>query len=106
MASELELLQIKRRRGNMLKLIRQNHEEQLHHWTDSEVLRMMQLLGENMSPRQVVTMLQDLQRLNFLTFEQRFCPLRERTVTEKIELTPTGVAIVLARKDTDEVIFD
>ena len=106
MASELELLQIKRRRGNVLKLIRQNHEEQLQRWTDSEVLHMMQSLGAAMSPRQMMTMLQDLQTLGLIAFKQRFCDFRERQVAEEIMLTPVGLALTTRRKDTDEVIFD
>lgn len=106
MGTEQELMQTKRRRGNMLKLIRQGHEAQLERMDDFEMAKMMQDLGSNMSQRQVLTMLQDLQVLGYICFVQRFCEIRERTVAEQIMLTAIGLALVTRRKDNDEVLFD
>jgi hypothetical protein len=106
MATEQELIQTKRRRGNMLKLIRQNHEHQADRMDDFEMAKMMQSLGAHMSQRQVLTMLQDLQIFGYVSFQQRFCEIRERTIAEEIMLTGAGLGVVIRRKDTDEVLFD
>lgn len=101
-----ELNQIRRRRGTILKLIRQTHEGQLARMDDFDIWSMMQDLGANMSQRQVVTMLQDLQVLGYISFEQSFSQPKERVVAEKITLTATGLGITTRRKNTDEVLFD
>ena len=106
MEADLQLRQTCRRRGNILKLIRQGHEQQLDRMNDSMVGGLMQDIGSRMSPAQVMTMLQDMQLMGLITFEQRFCDIRERYVAEKIMLTPVGLALVSRRKDTDEVIFN
>jgi hypothetical protein len=59
-----------------------------------------------MSQRQVLTMLQDLQIFGYVSFNQRFCDIRERTIAEEIMLTAAGLGAVIRRKDTDEVLFD
>jgi hypothetical protein len=106
MGTEGELIQIKRRRGNMLKLIRQGHEAQFDRMDDFEMYAMMQNLGSNMSRGQVLTMLQDLQVLGYVTFEQSFSDLKERMIAEEIMLTAAGLALVMRRKDNEEVLFD
>lgn len=106
MASELELRQMARRRGNMLKLIRQNHEEQLDRMDDSDLADIMLKIGVHMSTRQVVTMLQDLQTLGYVTFHQAFSDELERVALNEIMLTPIGLALVTRRKNTDQVIFN
>lgn len=106
MGTEQELIQTKRRRGNMLKLIRQGHEAQLERMDDFDMAKMMQQLGANMSQRQVLTMLQDLAVLGYVSFTQRFCEILERTVAEEIVLTANGLGLVSRRKDNDEVLFD
>jgi hypothetical protein len=106
MSTERELIQIKRRRGNMMKLIRQGHEAQFERMDDFEMHAMMQDIGANMSLRQVLTMLQDLQTLGYVTFNQSFSEPKERVVAEQIMLTAAGLALVMRRKDNDEVLFD
>lgn len=106
MASEMELRQLARRRGNMLKLIRQNHEEQLDRMDDSDLADIMLKIGFHMSTRQVVTMLQDLQTLGYVTFHQEFSEALERIALSEIMLTPNGLTLVTRRKNTDDVIFD
>lgn len=105
MGTDQELLQTKRRRGNMLKLIRQGHEKQLDRMDDSMMAKMMLDLGAHMSQKQVLTMLQDLLVLGYITFNQHFCEIRERFVAEQIMLTAAGLALVTRRKDTEEVTF-
>ena len=106
MATDQELIQTKRRRGNMLKFIRQGHERQLDRMDDWEMTKTMQDIGAHMSQRQVLTMLQDLQVLGYINFNQRWCPIRERMVAEQIMLTGVGLALVTRRQDNDEVLFD
>lgn len=106
MSFDPELIQVRRRRGNMLKFIRQTHERQLGRMDDFEMWCMMQDLGANMSQRQVLTMLQDLQVLGLVTFEQRFSEEKERMVAEKIMLTAQGLGLTMRRHNTDEVLFD
>jgi hypothetical protein len=105
MITEQELRQIKRRRGNMLKFIRQGHERQLDRMDDLMMQAMMQDVGSNMSQRQVMTMLQDLQILGYVKFEQAFSDELERYTADEIMLTSTGLAVVSRRKDNDEVMF-
>ncbi|MDR3797975.1 MAG: hypothetical protein P4K93_07470 [Terracidiphilus sp.] len=102
---EQELKQTKRRRGNMLKLIRQGHEDQLDRMTDSILQGLMQDLGSNMSFRQVMTMLQDLQELNYVKFDQIFSDEKGRFIAERIMLTSLGSAVALRRRDNDNVLF-
>ena len=106
MITERELMQAKRRRGNMLKLIRQGHEQQMERMDDFEMFAMMQDLGAHMSPNQVMTMLQDLATLGYVTFRQFFSIEKERNVAEEIMLTAAGLALVTRRKSNDEVLFD
>jgi hypothetical protein len=105
MGNDLELNLTMRRRGTMLKLIRQNHEEQSERLDDFALAKVMSTLW-HMSQRQVLTMLQDLQIFGLVSFKQRFCNIRERTVAEEIMLTAVGVGLVNRRQDTDEVLFD
>lgn len=105
MITEQELRQTKRRRGNMLKFIRQGHEKQLDRMDDSLMQAMMQDIGSNMSQRQVMTMLQDLQVLGLVAFQQSFSDELERYIAEEIMLTSAGLAMVTRRKDNDEVMF-
>ena len=105
MGTEQELRQTKRRRGNMLKFIRQGHEKQLDRLDDSMMLAMMQDIGSNMSPRQVVTMLQDLAVMGYVAFKQSWSAEYERYIAEEIMLTAVGLAIVTRRKDNEELMF-
>lgn len=89
----------------MLKFIRQGHEKQLDRMNDSLLQEMMRDIGSNMSARQTMTMLQDLQVLNYVTFAQSFSDELERYIAEEIMLTPAGLAVVARRKDNDELMF-
>ena len=60
MSAERELIQAKRRRGIILKPVRQGHEAQMSRMDDFEVYAMMQELGQSVGRDQVLTLLQDL----------------------------------------------
>lgn len=104
--SDRELVQTKRRRGTMLKLIRQGHEEQMSRMDDVEMLAMMQLLGQSMGTDQVVTMLQDLQVLGYIRFLQKVSERSGRIEISEIELTAQGLGVVVRRKSNDDVLVD
>jgi hypothetical protein len=102
---EQEMKQTKIRRGNILKLIRQGHENQLDRMSDSILQDLLRDLGSNMSFRQVMTMLQDLQELNYVKFDQTFSDEKGRFIAERIMLTSLGSVIALRRKDNEHVAF-
>ena len=104
--SDRELIQTKRRRGMMLKLIRQGHEEQLARMDDVEMLAMMQLLGQSMGSDQVITMLQDLYVLGYVRFSQRANERTGRVEIGEIELTAQGLGAVIRRKSNDDLLLD
>jgi hypothetical protein len=106
MSAERELVQTKRRRGIMLKLIRQGHEAQFSRMDDFEMFGMMQELGTSMGRDQVLTMLQDLQVLGYLTFKSGMNGITGRTEICEIELTAKGIGAVVRRKSDDDVLID
>lgn len=106
MTGEHELIQTKRRRGIMLKLVRQGHEQQLARMDDFEMYAMMQMLGQNMGRDQVLTMLQDLETLGYLKFRAARNEITGRVEISEIELTAAGVGLVIKRKSNDDVLVD
>lgn len=106
MSSERELIQTRRRRGIMLKFVRQGHEAQLSRMDDFEMFAMMQMLGQSMGRDQVLTMLQDLQLLGYLNFRQSANEITGRMEISDIELTASGLGIVTRRKSNDDVLVD
>ncbi len=106
MNTERELILTKRRRGILLKLVRQGHEAQLSRMDDFEVFAILQELGHSMGRDQVLTMLQDLQLLGYLNFKQKVNDITGRIEVRDIELTATGLGVVLRRKSNDDVLVD
>lgn len=105
-AEEREYIQAKRRRGTMLKLVRQGHEAQLHRMDDFEMWCMLQELGQQMGRDQVVTMVQDLGVLGYLKFKQDANEYSGRTEISQIELSPVGLAFVIRHKSNDDILID
>jgi hypothetical protein len=101
-----EMVQTMRRRGTLLKLVRQGHEAQLSRMDDFEAFAMMQELGHNMGRDQVLTMLQDLQILGYLNFRQGANEKTGQTEIAEIELTAKGLGLVIRRKSNDDVLID
>lgn len=99
-------IQTTRRRGTILKLVREGHEEQLSRMDDFEMFAILQDIGVTMSRNQVMTMLQDLAELGLMKFRTEFDQRGERYVARDIELTAAGTALVVRRRNTDEVRFD
>jgi hypothetical protein len=101
-----ELVQIRRKRGIILKLVRYGHEQQMSRMDDYEVWCILQDMGYNLGRNQVLTMLQDLQVLGYLRFEQEVNECTGRTEIKQIELTPAGIGLVTRRKSNEDVLFD
>jgi len=101
-----ELIQIRRKRGIILKMVRYGHEQQMSRMDDYEVWCILQDMGYNMGRNQVLTMLQDLQILGYLRFEQETNEYTGRTEIRQIELTPAGIGLVTRRKSNEDVLFD
>jgi len=106
MSGERELVLVRRRRGIILKLVRQGHEAQLSRMDDFEVFAMMQELGQSVGRDQVLTLLQDLQILEYLDFHQRTDEMTGRKVITEIALTAKGLGLVGRRKSNDDVLLD
>ena len=106
MSAERELIQTRRRRGLILKFVRQGHEAQLSRMDDFEVFAMMQEIGVTMGRDQVLTMLQDLQVLGYLDFKSKVNDLTGRTEISEIQLTAQGLGFMVRRKSNDDVLID
>ncbi len=106
MSAERELILTRRRRGIILKLVRQGHEAQLSRMDDFEVFAMMQELGQSVGRDQVLTLLQDLQTLDYLDFNQKTNEISGRKEISEISLTAKGLGLVVRRKSNDEVLID
>jgi hypothetical protein len=103
---ERELILTRRRRGIILKLVRQGHEAQLSRMDDFEVFAVMQELGQNVGRDQVLTLLQDLETLEYLSFNQKTNEISGRKEISEIALTAKGLGLVVRRKSNDEVLID
>jgi hypothetical protein len=105
MSAERELIQAKRRRGIILKLVRQGHEAQMPRMDDFEVYAMMQELGQSVGRDQVLTLLQDLEVLEYVTFKSKTNEETGRTELSQIELSANGLRFVTRGKSNDDVLF-
>jgi len=101
-----ELRQTRRRRGTMLKFIRQGHEQQLSRMDDYDMWVMMLDLGMTMGRVQVLTMLQDLLTLGLIDYKAKNDEKTGDLRIFEIQLTAAGLSLVIRRKSTDEVLFD
>jgi hypothetical protein len=100
---ERRLLQLRRRRGMILKLVRSGHENQLSRMDDFEVWSMLLKLSPGVGRDQVVTMLQDLEVLDYLDFKSRHNEDTGRVELSEIELTALGLRFMVARRSNDDV---
>jgi hypothetical protein len=105
-AVERRLIQAQRRRGIILKLVREGHENQLSRMDDFEVWAVLQKMGQTMGREQVVTLLQDLRVLNYLDFRQSVNEYSGRTELTQIELTAAGLRFMTAGRSNDDVLFN
>ena len=103
MDADRKLLQTRRRRGTIMKLVRGGHENQLSRMDDFEVWTMLLKMGQTAGRDQVVTLLQDLEVLNYLTFKTSHNEMTGRIELSQIELTATGLRFMSARRSNEDV---
>jgi hypothetical protein len=97
------LLQLRRRRGIILKLVRGGHENQLSRMDDFEVWTMLLKMGQSVGRDQVVTLLQDLQVLEYINFKVGQNELSGRMELAQIELTAAGLRFMSAMRSNDDI---
>lgn len=103
MDAERRLLQARRRRGMIMKLVRGGHENQFSRMDDFEVWTMFQKMLQSVGRDQVVTMLQDLQVLNYIDFKTSHNEDTGRVMLSEIELTPLGLRFMMTRRSNEDV---
>lgn len=105
MSAERELILAKRRRGIILKLVRQGHENQFPRLDDFELFAMLQELGQSVGRDQVLTLLQDLEVLDYVSFKSITNENTGRKELSQIELTAAGLRFVTRGKSNEDVLF-
>lgn len=106
MTPEREAILAKRRRGIILKLVRQGHENQFSRVDDFELFAMLQELGQTVGRDQVLTLLQDLQVLEYIDFKMVTNDVSGRTEISQMKLTATGLRFVTCGVSNDDVLFE
>jgi len=105
--SELEadrrLLQMRRRRGFILKQVRAGHENQLSRLDDFELWALCLKVGQTLGRDQVVTFLQDLEVLGYLDFKTTYNEYSGRVELSQIELTAMGLRFMVAGISNEDV---
>jgi hypothetical protein len=105
-AERSELI-VRRRRRIILDLIRQNHEKlQEDRYTDSDLWAMLLKIGVTVGRFQVITILQDLQVLDYVDFKTTIDDETGRRYLTEIVLTAAGLRFYTRRKSNDDVAFD
>ena len=104
-AAELRLIQTRRRRGIILKLVREGHENQLSRMDDFELWAMLLKMGQTVGRDQVMTLLQDLRVLDYLDFKQSTNEINGRTELSMIMLTAAGLRFVSTGRSNDDVLL-
>lgn len=105
MEAERKELIVRRRRGIILKLIRENHEDQGTRYTDGELWAMLLKLRQTVGQEQVVTLLQDLQTLDYVDFKSEPDSKGNMRLSE-IELTANGLRFYTRQKSNEDVSFN
>jgi hypothetical protein len=106
MEADRRLIQARRRRGIILKLVREGHENQLSRMDDFEVWAVLQKMGQTLGRDQVLTLLQDLAVLDYLDFKRATNEFTGRVELSQLALTATGLRFVTAGRSNDDVLFN
>jgi hypothetical protein len=96
----------RRRRGIILKLIRENHESQDQRYTDGELWAMLLKIGQTVGRANVVTLLQDLQVLEYIDFKSTPDEEDGRLHLSEIMLTATGLRFYTRHRSNEDVSFN
>lgn len=105
MEAERRELMVRRWRGIILKLIRENHEDQAPRYTDGELWAILLKLRQTVGQEQVVTLLQDLQVLDYIDFKSEVDE-KGRTRLSEIMLTAAGLRFYTRHKSNEDVSFN
>ena len=105
-AAERRQIQAMRRRGIILKLVREGHENQLSRMDDFEVWAVLQKMGQTLGRDQVTTLLQDLRVLEYIDYKSKVNEFSGRNEMSQIELTAAGLRFMTAGKSNDDVLFN
>ena len=106
MKIDLALRQTRSRRGTILKLIRQGHEEQLSKYYDGALAGVLLDMAIPMGIFQLLTMLQDLCVLGYIAYDRAWDVDLGRYRLENIILTPVGLRFVDRKQSNEDVAFD
>jgi len=104
--AERKLVLARRRRGIILKLIREGHENQLPRLDDLELWTMLLKMAQTMGRDQVVTLLQDLRVLDYIDYKPTMNELTGRIELSQIELTAAGLRLMVVGRSNDDVLFN
>ena len=105
MEADRRVIQTRRRRGIILKLVREGHENQLSRLDDFEVWAVLQRMGQTLGRDQVLTLLQDLEVLDYLDFKRASNEYTGRIELSQIVLTANGLRFVTQGRSNDDVLF-
>ena len=106
MEAERRELMVRRWRGIILKLIRENHEDQAQRYNDGELWAILLKLRQTVGQEQVVTLLQDLQVLGYIDFRSEPDPLKGNLRLSEIMLTADGLRFYTRHKSNDDISFN
>lgn len=106
MEAERREIQARRRRGIILKLVREGHEAQLPRLDDMELWTMLLKMGQTVGRDQVLTLLQDLEVLDYIQYKSCMNEYSGRLELSQIMLTPTGLRFYTRRQSNDDVLFN
>jgi hypothetical protein len=106
MEVERREIQARRRRGIILKLVREGHENQLSRMDDFEMWAVLQKMGQTLGRDQVVTLLQDLAVLDYIDFKTAVNEITGRVELSQIALTPLGLRFYTRRQSNEDVLFN
>jgi len=106
MGAERWEIQARRRRGIILKLVREGHENQMSRMDDFELWAILLKMGQTVGRQQVVTLLQDLQVLDYLGLQiDRGRRIRARPI-EPDCAHRAGLRFCTRRQSNDDVLFN
>jgi hypothetical protein len=92
--TEQRLAQRKRWRGMILELVYDGHQKQESRLDHLTLWAMMRDLGQDVGQAEVLTLLQTLGSMQYLTFKQRRDDLTNQVRISEIEVTARGMAVV------------
>lgn len=106
MEAERREIQARRRRGIILKLVREGHEHQLSRMDDFEMWTILLKMGQTVGRQQVVTFLQDLEVLDYISFKTVVDEETGRVQLSQISLTANGLRFCTRRQSNEDVLFN